>query len=461
MANTHLPLTTSGSLFGSGDPTPKGAIAPGDIYDTLGVAKRSGGYELNYICSNLHGRTNMWARFKPEAIGGPAPITHAQRVLNNFGLQVTGTDYLTGAQIPRYAGPSMQTVNNLKSVRWEYKAPGASNYMRISDWLGYDTESAAPMVPPGDLSLAFGASSLQVRPRQVPIITTNLDISDFGYATQADTPLYLCVLLWESGGTSVKIFTAEHAIGSSEADRKTVVIPREAFPETLSSVNYILCLSSVRNTVVGSIPTGTFWPLPCEEIPEGTITIESDSPLRFEAECISAGLAASKDTDSINHYSMGVVQSDGSSVFHCLGLGLSSGTIVIYGKVHNDSSAAKVFTPGELSVCLQPTLHGNEARKIVPTVYWAYEYIGDDDAPEDSDSKISVPAGGSRMITLVCNYIGFGGGTPTKDYVLNASLVVFHYVAGVAPSALWSHSINISKDSDRDVTIGMGLTPIS
>ena len=40
-------------------------INPQDPYLVLGVRKRKSGYNINYICSNLHGRINKWAKYKP------------------------------------------------------------------------------------------------------------------------------------------------------------------------------------------------------------------------------------------------------------------------------------------------------------------------------------------------------------------------------------------------------------
>lgn len=448
---THLPLKPTTTNANTGEEI--GPIRVSDIFTVLEIPMPSSNRVLNYVNSNAHGRTNMWAMFKPEDVGGPMPITITQRKNNNFGLRVKNAN--SGQYgIVGYQGATMNTVNNLLATEWTYQPP--TGWMRISDWLGYDTQSVAPMVPPGDLSLPFGQNTLNVSPRQVPIITSNLDISDFGYAEGK----YLCVLMW-TDTMSPKFLTASSPVTSDSAGRKTVSIPRTAFPDNVKEVNYILCLSEAANTSLsGSIPGSTFWPLPCETPPRGTITVEENAPLKFEATFLSAAPTPNRDPNSLTHYSMSTVD-NGVATYHCLGLGLSQGTITVYGKFTNPNSTSRSIRVGQIQATLQHTLR-NDPFTVIPDVYAGY-FDGEDDSPYDPDDTITIAGNGSRLVTIVCNRIGFGGGTPTKDYQLNTSLIL-RYAGNTSQqtyASMGSRSINISKDVDRDVTIGMGLTPIN
>lgn len=456
MANTHLPLTITGKLFDKDidNVTEKGPIQPTDVYNLLGVAKRSDGYNLNYINSNAHGRTDMWAKFKPEDVGGPMPITITQRKNNNFGLRVKNAN--SGQYgIVGYQGATMNTVGNLLATEWTYQPP--TGWMRISDWLGYDTQSVAPMVPPGDLSLPFGQNTLNVSPRQVPIITSNLDISDFGYAEGK----YLCVLIWKDGSSNVYFLTSSAKISSTDAARKTVAISENDLKSIGEQMNYLMCLSSAPHTSLSaSIPGSTFWPLPCDTPPTGTITVEENAPLKFDATFLSAAPTPDRDPNSLTHYSMSTID-NGIATYHCLGLGLSQGTITVYGKFTNPNSTSRSIRVGQIQATLQHTLR-NDSFTVIPDVYAGY-FDGEDDSPYDPDDNITIVGGGSRLVTIVCNQIGFGGGTPTRDYQLNTSLIL-RYAGNTSQqtyASMGSRSINISKDVDRDVTIGMGLTPIN
>ena len=43
-----------------------------DVYGVLGLVKTGTYYDVGYVCSNEHGRTNKWARYKPVRFNSPA-----------------------------------------------------------------------------------------------------------------------------------------------------------------------------------------------------------------------------------------------------------------------------------------------------------------------------------------------------------------------------------------------------
>ncbi len=104
-----------------------------DVYAVLGLQKTGTYYDIGYICSNQHGRTNMWSRKKPVRYHGPAELTEAQWKANNYGLPV---------QVAQSAEVAMaQAVDTL----WEYLPPRpGTDWCRLTDWVGYRHNAVKP-----------------------------------------------------------------------------------------------------------------------------------------------------------------------------------------------------------------------------------------------------------------------------------------------------------------------------
>lgn len=92
-----------------------------DVSIVLGLKTPSG--DWGYLCSNAHGCTNKWAKYKPEAIGTQADLTLEQRKANNFGLDPVG------------ALASDGYTYNL--AEWRYIAPGSGHWKRLGDFIDY------------------------------------------------------------------------------------------------------------------------------------------------------------------------------------------------------------------------------------------------------------------------------------------------------------------------------------
>lgn len=106
-------------------------LNPQEVYKLLGVGKYKGEWWDNtYICSGSHGRTNQWAKYKPEIINTPKDVTEDQRRNNMYGFSV----------------PKISTSNLNTDAVWEYKPPVAGiNWCRSTDFDGYDNNSEAPI----------------------------------------------------------------------------------------------------------------------------------------------------------------------------------------------------------------------------------------------------------------------------------------------------------------------------
>lgn len=110
-----------------------GIVSLKDPYDCMGVAKRGGKYDVGYICSNKHNKTNTWSRFKPM---------HLRGVLRHVDAQWwKGSDGRCGMKLPVIRSyrdiPSMMTEDKMNG--WEYLPPtgGSFSPYRLKDFENY------------------------------------------------------------------------------------------------------------------------------------------------------------------------------------------------------------------------------------------------------------------------------------------------------------------------------------
>lgn len=453
---TYLQLPISGTL---GD-----AIRPENIYTVCEVAPRSNGYDLGYICCNQHGKTNMWARFKPEAIGGPAPITEAQRKANNYGLTRSDGDNMSYA-------PSMPSVNNLAAVTWTYTPPSALQWHRITDWDGYEHRAVEPMSPPGDLDWAYEKTELVISLQNTQIMTVrNLRVDDFGYAAGK----YLCAILWyrnksTNATTLLNYRTANATIDSSAGtdDKHKIKISRNEMPSNSNyEFHYLLCLSTTKRTeswtTSPQMPSTSLFPLVCSSAPTGIITMLSTASVKFQAESIGRDVPKGHPVaGTLNYFSMPEVdQTTNQLTYHCLGTG-SAGNVTLCGYFYNDSgSLATINSATLLQVALKPSLSSNLGETVtgVPKVYTK---------PSSSSTKyseavfpISVANGASVYVAL--EFVGIAKrkadgstGNPVRTYQLNASLRLNYLKAGTSsdPASLFGGSFNICTEGNQDIVV--------
>ncbi|MDE5887388.1 MAG: hypothetical protein K2H46_07370 [Muribaculaceae bacterium] len=114
-----------------------------DVSTVLGVNSDL----INYLCSNLHGKINMWAKYKPESHNTPESINLIMRQTNNFGLEPTAEYFSI------YAFREAVRKNEFNGG-WRYIAPSGNDFMRLDDFVsedgnaGYDHNATSPF---GDL----------------------------------------------------------------------------------------------------------------------------------------------------------------------------------------------------------------------------------------------------------------------------------------------------------------------
>lgn len=99
-----------------------------DVYPVLGVSKSGTYYDIGYINSNAHGKTNMWAKYKPVRYSNVA----GSSANANWWK---GDDGLCGLNIPSASG----SPDSIYNKSWGYNAPRIGvDWCRLSDWDGYN-----------------------------------------------------------------------------------------------------------------------------------------------------------------------------------------------------------------------------------------------------------------------------------------------------------------------------------
>lgn len=103
-----------------------------DVYPVLGVSKTGTYYDIGYINSNSHGRTNKWSKHKPIRYAQQGTLTDAQ-FKGSFADNNQGIYY--GLQVATEAG----RLGQLHDALWNYLPPRpGTDWCRLTDWDGYD-----------------------------------------------------------------------------------------------------------------------------------------------------------------------------------------------------------------------------------------------------------------------------------------------------------------------------------
>ena len=138
---------------------PVGIVA--DIASVLGVPSS----DLGYLCSNLHGHTNKWSRFKPLVHFNNDRSYHLLEEYENGGTLYMG-DGTCGLDIP-YTEAISNAVASEKyfngEMKWGYIAPepNAKQPARALDFDGYYHEKIEGTANV-DIELVYGQESFEI-----------------------------------------------------------------------------------------------------------------------------------------------------------------------------------------------------------------------------------------------------------------------------------------------------------
>lgn len=122
-----------------------------DVSPVLGVAAN-----LGYACSNVHGRINKWAKYKPIKFAKKSALTDDERATKNYGI--TNIPWMTefGACVA-----FIDRTENELSAYYAYESPtgGDASPYRLLDFDKYDSNATAPIYPSSKTNLEMGGNN--------------------------------------------------------------------------------------------------------------------------------------------------------------------------------------------------------------------------------------------------------------------------------------------------------------
>lgn len=176
--------------------------APISLYDVM-IALGESREDIGTLCTS--DKINQWAKYKPYRINQPSDITDTQRKAINFGL-IMPTIYNTKAGL--IAG----LRNNGGS--WGYDRPTATDWQRITDFVGYNHDAIPPFgtIKPQDLMLSDGPVIPTIMPISGP---DEIKLSDFEKPGEELSQWYFGVIL--DNGTRQWIATTSRTFADGNA----------------------------------------------------------------------------------------------------------------------------------------------------------------------------------------------------------------------------------------------------
>ena len=181
-----------------------------DVYAALGLQKTGTYYDIGYICSNRHGRTNMWSRRKPVRYPGPAELTEAQWKTACFGMDV------------KYSANLDTAIEAAKAGDWGYLPPRpGTDWCRLTDWVGYRHNAVRPcttklMDQAGERGQsALGMVMFQDTTGEAAATQGNLSLREMMVNGVLFSNCYFCVVVIDGNGNKVIGSTSEKPFGQS------------------------------------------------------------------------------------------------------------------------------------------------------------------------------------------------------------------------------------------------------
>lgn len=99
-----------------------------DPYICMGVGKYNGWWDIAYICSNRHGKTNIWAKYKPMDVPKFEDLTDTDRGKVKYGINIVGVD--------------PYEINIKDDSAWSYSPP--TTHFRLNDFYRYNHYCVPP-----------------------------------------------------------------------------------------------------------------------------------------------------------------------------------------------------------------------------------------------------------------------------------------------------------------------------
>lgn len=368
-------------------------INPQDPYLVLGVRKRKSGYNINYICSNLHGRINKWAKYKPIDYPVIGELTEAQLKNGDYGIK------------PVTAKSTVLDAVNANSYEYVPPKGGDNSPYRLCDFIGYNHAAEPPILfSTAETIFEWDTSVQEVYAFQVMCFKNAADSLNLIQANSLLENMYLALAIL---GSSNKYYVKTSAITLKQFIDRTedpyVNLHRDDAPlmnfNSGSKVEYYLLASSFKAdqafVLETSQPSASFIPLPFGDTwqQKGEFTLKKvDNVPLFSLVEIAFGSYSYQDYQTIGTITIG------------------SGTFRFRFKVKNQRSTAFSMTANEYQI---------NVRCNGTYYFQSYEQVA-----------INVPAGGTAeyevqsdtLYSRIFNGVVYGTMTIEMTYQNNAIL---------------------------------------
>lgn len=228
-----------------------------DPYTCMGVGATSYGYELGYICSNIHGKTNKWAKFKPNRFPGPNNETSETWYRGDDGK--CGYDITVANDVDTIVSQVFSEDNT-----WEYLPPRIGiDFSRLTDFIAYDHFCVKPFYEPINLSgiVASGSTVQQNLFFNSAAVNNTRNINPLADVLLGGKQIYdwhyACVVVSESGSKIVGFC----APSSLRAQKVVTILMEPAYFSTTSPGSYYL-IPLITSGYVGTCNflAGNKWP---------------------------------------------------------------------------------------------------------------------------------------------------------------------------------------------------------
>lgn len=229
-----------------------------EVYKLLGIGKHKGEWwDIGYICSNQHGKTDKWSQNKPVRFAGP-----------DNGISATwyrGDDGKCGYDIT-VANDAATIVSQIfdGNNTWEYLPPRVGvDFSRLPDFIGYDHSCVAPFYNPINQSgiVAAGNAMVQRLLSNNQAIDNHRNINPFTDIMLNGKLIsdwhYACVVV-STSGSKVVGFCAPSPIKTQKV--VTLLMEPTYFSATSPGSYYLIPL--IVSTYVGTcnFAAGNKWP---------------------------------------------------------------------------------------------------------------------------------------------------------------------------------------------------------
>ena len=210
-------------------------IAPinaADPYRVLGIGQYNGWWDIGYICSNEHGKINMWSKYKPVNYNSKSELTEEEYAETNYGLT-----------IPIF------TFNDWE--KWIYEPP--VDLYRLLDFQNYNHMAIIPFDFDFPNYITINSTGVEV--------TFYFDIAVQGFEEKKETNIslaevmgdyYLCVVIRNGATYATRYITSELTLKELTEEQNwspSLTVPFKGFMTMVQKdLEIYACLSSIKYT---------------------------------------------------------------------------------------------------------------------------------------------------------------------------------------------------------------------